>query len=319
MTMRALVNRQGSVRVIERPVPEPPAGEALLRLSLAGICATDREIVQGYMGFEGVLGHEFVGVVTACADDSWLGKRVVGEINCPCGACPACGRGDGNHCPQRTTLGIFGRDGVFSDYFTLPVANLHPVPEGVTDRQAVFVEPLAAALEIADAVHVRPSDRVAVVGDGKLGLLTVQVLALTGCDPLLVGRHPERWSFLDGSGIRTVPESERPESMGADLVVECSGSAAGFETARRLVRPRGRLILKSTWRGRCSVDMTGLVVDEVTLHGSRCGPFAPALRLLARQAVRVEPLIEAVYGLERGVTALDRAMARGALKVLLRS
>jgi alcohol dehydrogenase len=295
------------------PAPGLVAGEALIRPHLVGICNTDAEIIRGYMGFRGVLGHEFVGTVVACANEGWLGKRVVGEINAACLHCPICQQGDQSHCPNRTTLGIDRRDGAMAELFSLPLSCLHEVPPTVDDDAAVFVEPLAAALEIVERSHVRPSDRVAVVGDGKLGAMIVQVLRLTGCDLTLVGRHPERWPLFVGQGVRCQSPSDTESSF--DVVVDCTGQAAGLMTARRLVRPRGRLVLKSTYHGESPLNLSMLVVDEVTLIGSRCGPFAAALRLLERRLIDTQPLISARYPLQDGVAAI--CAAAGQLKVLL--
>jgi len=298
------------------PRPVPPPGEALVRVRLAGICNTDLEIVRGYMGFRGVLGHEFVGTVEEAEDRSLIGQRVVGEINAYCGECPTCRAGRPTHCPHRTTLGIWGRDGAFAEYLTLPVRNLHTVPDAISDEEAVFTEPLAAALEILEQVHLRPTDRVVVLGDGKLGLLVAQALALMGCDLLAVGRHREKLAILARRGIPTLLEAEA-EGLAADVVVECTGRPEGFAAARRILRPRGMLVLKSTYHGGVEADLTGLVVDEITLVGSRCGPFPPALRLLQRGLVDVQPLISAVYPLDRGMEAFARAAEPGVLKVLL--
>ncbi|MCS7179374.1 MAG: alcohol dehydrogenase catalytic domain-containing protein [Anaerolineae bacterium] len=299
------------------PRPALPPGETLVRVRLAGICNTDLEIVRGYMGFRGVLGHEFVGVVEEAEDPSLVGQRVVGEINASCGECPTCRAGRPTHCPNRTTLGIWGRDGAFAEYLTLPIRNLHIVPEDVPDEAAVFTEPLAAALEILEGVHLRPTDRVVVLGDGKLGLLVAQVLAMTGCDLMVVGHHREKLDLLARRGIPTALESEA-EGLSANVVVECTGRPDGFAAARRILRPRGTLVLKSTYHGRVETDLTGLVVDEITLVGSRCGPFPPALRLLARGLVDVGALISAVYPLDRGMEAFAQAAQPGVLKVLLR-
>jgi alcohol dehydrogenase len=301
----------------DAPEPTPPPGEALIRTRLAGICNTDLEIARGYMGFRGVLGHEFVGVVARTDDAPELvGQRVVGEVNAYCGQCPTCRRGDPIHCPNRTTLGIDRRDGTMADYFTLPVNLLYPVPPAVPDEWAVFTEPLAAACGITDRVPIRPSDRVVVLGDGKLGLLIAQVLQLAGCDLLAVGRHPEKLAILERRGIRTQIAGEGV-MPGADVVVEATGSAEGFATARALVRPRGILVLKSTFHGDVTLDLSMVVVDEVTLIGSRCGSFPPALRLLEQQLVDVESLIHETFSLDDGLVAFERAVAPGVLKVLL--
>jgi alcohol dehydrogenase len=298
--------------------PVPPPGEALIQTRLAGICNTDLEIMRGYMGFKGVLGHEFVGTVVRADDAPGLvGRRVVGEINAYCGRCPTCLQGDPTHCPRRTTLGIDRRDGVMGDYFTLPARLLYPIPDSLPDEWAVFAEPLAAACEIAERNHIRPTDRVIVLGDGKLGLLVAQVLQLTGCDLLAVGRHPEKLGILERRGIRVQMAGEEVEP-GADVVVEATGSVEGFAAARALVRPRGTLVLKSTFHGDVALNLSMVVVDEVTVTGSRCGPFLPALRLLAQRLVDVEALIQDTLPLEAGPAAFERAAAPGVLKVLLK-
>ncbi|MBT8420382.1 MAG: alcohol dehydrogenase catalytic domain-containing protein [Gammaproteobacteria bacterium] len=304
------------------PLPSPRPDEALIRTRLAGICNTDLEMLRGYGGgFTGVLGHEFVGEVVRTNRVSHtigtdlIGQRVVGEINCYCGKCPTCQRGDRAHCPSRTTLGIRGRDGAMADFFTLPIHLLHPVPDSVTDEQAVFAEPLAAACEIIEQVHIRSEDRVVVLGDGKLGLLIAQVLQLTGCNLLVTGHHSHKLEILAAKGIPTQLATASIEP-GADIVIEATGSASGFAAARSLVRPRGTLVLKSTIHGKVPLDLSGIVVDEITLIGSRCGPFAQALRLLAEGLVDVEPLIHRRFSLDDGPAAF-RQVASGALKVLL--
>ena len=313
--MRALVY-DGQLRLVgDYPRPAPSPEEALVRVKLAGICNTDLEIMRGYRGFQGVLGHEFVGVVEECADASLVGQRVVGEINCYCGECPTCRAGAPTHCPKRATLGIWGRDGALADYLTLPVSNLHTVPDSVSDVEAVFVEPLAAALEILEQVQVKPTDRVVVLGDGKLGLLVAQVLGLMGCNLVVGGRHEEKLDILRRRGIDARLAAELPTK--ADVVVECTGHPSGFAAARGLVKPRGTLVLKSTFHGNVEVNLSMLVVDEITLVGSRCGPFAPALRLLERGLVAVESLVSAIYPLDEGLAAFERAQKKETLKVIL--
>jgi threonine dehydrogenase-like Zn-dependent dehydrogenase len=299
------------------PAPEPPPGEALIRVRLAGVCNTDLELVRGYMAFEGVPGHEFVGVVErAPGAEPWEGRRVVGDINAACGECPTCLAGRPTHCPNRTTLGIDGRDGAFAEYLTLPIRNLYRVPEALPDEVAVFTEPLAAACEILQQVHVRPTDRVVVLGDGKLGLLCAQALALTGCDLIVVGHHEENLEVLSRRGISTALEDTSVEA-GADLVVEATGHPSGYAAARRLVRPRGTVVLKSTYHGSTDANLTMAVVDEVTLVGSRCGPFAPTLRLLELGLVDVTSMIEARYSLTEAPAAFEHAARSGVLKVLV--
>jgi threonine dehydrogenase-like Zn-dependent dehydrogenase len=299
------------------PLPHPAPGEVRLRTLMAGICNTDLEVVRGYAGFRGVLGHEFVAVVDQAQDQALLGQRVVGEINASCGVCETCRAGRRTHCPNRTALGIRGRDGALADYFCLPAENLHPVPEQITHRSAVFVEPLAAACRITAQVHLGPMDQVVVLGDGKLGLLVAQVLALTGCELLVVGRHPEKLEILAARGI-PVRVAQDGLPAGADVVVECTGNAEGFHVARQLLRPEGTLILKSTYHDLVSTDLSQLVVDEIRIVGSRCGPFPAALRLLEQGLVDVEPLIDTVYPLDEALAAFERAGRRGALKVLVR-
>ena len=318
--MRALYLDKTLTLCEDYATPTPPPGEALVHVRLAGVCNTDLELVRGYMSFFGVPGHEFVGEVVQCdSAPEWIGQRVVGEINAACGQCETCRAGRPTHCPHRTTLGIAGRDGAFAEYLCLPIANLHRVPENVPDEAAVFVEPLAAACEITQAVHIRPTDRVAVLGDGKLGLLCAQVLQLTGCDLLVIGHHDESLGTLAKRGIRTRQDLTGPGDLSGllDVVVEATGTPGGFATARRLVRPRGTIVLKSTYHGAVDANLTLVVVDEVTLVGSRCGPFEPALRLLAQNLVEVTPLIQGRFRLSEGLAAFERAGQRGTLKILI--
>jgi len=315
--MRALV-LDGRLRLeTDRPTPNPPAGEALIRVVQAGICNTDLELVKGYMSFTGVPGHEFVGVVEkAEGRDDLVGRRVAGEINAACGVCGTCRAGRPTHCPNRTTLGIDRRDGAFADYLALPFENLHHLPDAVTDDQAVFVEPLAAACEITQQIHVRPTDRVVVIGDGKLGLLCAQVLQPVGCHLVAVGHHADKLDILARRGIRVTTSLDDVE-RGADVVVEATGTPDGFASARELVRPRGTIVLKSTYHDDVTVNLTMVVVDEVQLIGSRCGPFDPAIRLLEDRLVDVESLIHARYSLAESLAAFERAATRGTLKVML--
>lgn len=315
----------GTLSLHDVPIPTPPPGEALIRVTRAGICNTDIELARGYMAFQGIPGHEFVGVVEQSPDPAWVGRRVVGEINANCGTCETCRAGRPTHCPHRTTLGIVHRNGVFAEYVSLPVHLLHTVPDGVSDDEAVFTEPLAAALEVLQQVQVRPTDRVVVLGDGKLGLLIAQVMGMTGAAVTAIGRHPEKLAILERRGIRT-SVSGAGVAPGADIVVEATGSLAGFQQGRALVRPRGTLVLKSTFAGDLAPLLAGdgglnflsaVIVDEITLVGSRCGPFAPALRLLAEGRIDVQSLIHARYPLAEAVAAFDHAQRPGVLKVLL--
>ncbi|HRQ41896.1 MAG TPA: alcohol dehydrogenase catalytic domain-containing protein [Chloroflexota bacterium] len=305
------------------PQPTPAPGEALIRVRLAGICTTDLEIVKGYVpNFQGVLGHEFVGEVIASSnegapDERWHGRRVVGSINLGCGLCPVCMAHGPEHCPQRRVLGIIQKDGVFADYVTLPQANLLEVPPEVPDEAAVFTEPLAAALRIREQVLVQPTARTAVIGPGRLGLLVGQVLALAGTAVTLLGRTTHSLELPARLGLATGLVNDYADDS-FDLVVEATGNEAGFAQALRLVRPLGTLILKSTYAGSSQLNLTKLVVGEITVVGSRCGPFAPALRLLAQDAVNVGALIEAEYPLADGLAALAHAAQPGVRKVLLR-
>ncbi|MGQ9586343.1 MAG: MDR/zinc-dependent alcohol dehydrogenase-like family protein [Anaerolineae bacterium] len=315
--MKALRYTGKTIELVrDHPEPALKPGEALLRVRMAGICNTDLEVLRGYADFAGTLGHEFVAMVESCGDPAWVGKRVVGEINLTCGQCAMCRRGLPSHCLERTVLGIRRRDGAFAEFLTLPVRNLHAVPESLSDQQAVFVEPLAAALEILEQVAIRPSDRVLVLGDGKLGLLVVQVLRLTGCDLTLVGHHLENLALAQGWGACTRLEGDGVPGM-ADVVVDCTGSPSGFALALEKVRPRGTLVLKSTYHGRVEADLSALVVNEVTVVGSRCGPFGAAIRLLQQRLVDVAPLVSRTYVLDDGEEALRHAAEPGVLKVLL--
>ncbi len=299
------------------PIPELEEGEALVKVSYAGICATDLEIIKGYMGFSGIPGHEFVGRVVACPDRKLLGKRVTGEINLSCGACGYCKVGLTNHCPERSVLGILKKDGAFADFLTLPVKNLHVVPDRVTDIEAVFIEPLAAAFEITRQVRIRREDRVCVLGDGRLGILAAQTLALNGCETVVVGRHREKLSILDGLGIKTALAGGR-FGRDFDYVVDCTGSGKGLEAAMGLVKPRGTIILKTTVKGSTSLDLSAVVIDEITVMGSRCGPFGPAIKALKEGTAKVMPLVTKIVPIEEGIRAFKYAARKGALKVILR-
>jgi threonine dehydrogenase-like Zn-dependent dehydrogenase len=313
--MRALVIEDGRPGLAERALPEREEGFVVARVSAAGICNTDLEIVRGYMNFRGVLGHEFVGVVVD-GPSEWLGARIVAEINFACGRCPSCARGLGRHCPSRKVLGILGADGAFAEFVVLPIANLHRVPEALATEDAVFTEPVAAAFEILDQVHVRSGMACTVLGDGKLGLLIAQVLQHAGADVLTVGHHAEHLRILEARGICTVL-SDRWDRARADIVVDATGSAAGFATALAATKPRGVLVLKSTVADAACVSLAPIVIDEITVVGSRCGPFAPALRALQAGTVDVRPLVSARFPLQRGIEALQAAARPGTLKVVL--
>lgn len=332
--MEALCLTDEGLRLVENfPTPCVAPGEAVIAVSMAGICATDLQLLAGYKGgYRGVLGHEFVGHVVAveATRAEWLGKRVVGELNIGCGECALCRRGLGKHCGQRQSLGIINRNGAFAMYTMLPLDNLHVVPELVSDRSAVFTEPLASALEILEQVRIDPDTNVVVIGDGRLGQLIARTICLTGCNLTIVGKHEDKLARLRESGISATvlcpPPEERTESglrdewFGApvDVVIEATGHADGFVCAREIVRPGGTVVLKSTFAdGKTPVDLSGLVVDEVTVVGSRCGPFVPALRLLEKGLVEVESLIVAEFPLAESEAAFEYAARRGVLKVLL--
>ncbi len=325
--MRALLLTDQGVQLQEHyPDPQPGPHEALIRVRLAGICSTDLQLIAGYKGgYRGVLGHEFVGdVIAAPGNETWQGRRVVGELNIGCGSCELCRKGLNKHCRTRQSLGIINRDGAFADYLTLPIANLHGVPEALRDEQAVFVEPLAAALQIREQVAITPASRVFVLGDGRLGLLVAQVLALTGCDLTVIGRTPAKLALLTRFGsaiqgvINTAATLTALQQRAADVVVEVTGSPQGFAQAITLVRPGGVLVLKSTFAANIAdFDLSRLVVEEITLIGSRCGPFAPAIRLLTSGLVHVEPLIHARYPLTAAAEALAHARQKGVIKTLI--
>jgi len=313
--MQSLWLENNQLSLQEIPQPAKP-GEALIRIRKAGICGTDLELVKGYYPYTGIPGHEFVGEVVEAPDSSWLGKRVVGEINVVCGVCEQCRSGRSTHCENRSVLGIINRDGVFTEYTTLPIENLHIVPVSVTDEAAVFTEPLAAALEIQQQVQVHPTDRVLLIGAGRLGQLIAQTLMLTGCDLQVVARHPLQKELLTRRGIRLIDEGDI-QHWRYDVVVEATGSPSGFELARKALRPRGTLVLKSTYKGEMIVDFSSIVVDEINIIGSRCGPFEPALRLLEQKEVDPTILVAAEFRLQDGIKAFGEAEKTGMLKVLL--
>ncbi len=313
--MRALHFDGTAAAVKDRPEPEAPPGWAVVDVRVAGVCNTDLELCKGYMGFSGILGHELVGVVRD-GPDAWKGKRVVSEINFACGACDACGRGLGRHCPTRTVMGILGADGAMAERIAVPVANLHEVGEGVSDEAAVFAEPLAAAFEILEQVHVTAATRCTVLGDGKLGMLVAQVLHQAGARVLAVGKHADKLAILSRRGVRTALLGDWDRAQ-ADLVVEATGTAAGLELAISATRPRGTLVLKSTVADRSSLHLAPIVIHEISVVGSRCGSFPPALRALEARSVDTASLVSATYPLSRAGEALRRAAEPGVRKVLV--
>lgn len=299
------------------PLPELGSGDVLIQPRLSGICSTDLELVNGYYPFTGIPGHEFVGdVIEAPGFPDLEGKRVVGEINITCGNCIHCQQGRGSHCVHRTVLGISGRNGVFADNFTLPAKNLHIVPDSISDEQAVFTEPLAAALEIQDQINISPTDKVLVLGAGRLGQLVAQTISLNDCDLAVIARYPKQRKLLENRGIKVLDENNiEPGTM--DIVVDTTGSPSGFEAARSAVRSRGTIVMKSTYAGTLEINASSLVVDEITLIGSRCGPFGPALNLIKDQLVDPVSLIEETFRITDSIAAIDKAGESGVLKILL--
>jgi alcohol dehydrogenase len=316
--MLAVHLENGRVEVRDEPRPSRPEGFALIRLLCGGICNTDLELQRGYYGFAGTPGHEFVGEVLEADSHEWIGRRVVGEINLACGTCQWCRRALGRHCPQRTVLGIVQHPGAFREYLTLPERNLHALPDELPTERAVFVEPLAAACEILDQVALPCGAEIAVLGDGKLGLLIAMVLNAYGHRVRQFGRHTEKLRIARRAGVDTELAGDTLPEMAYDWVVDATGSPEGLRQAVRMARPRGTVILKSTMHGLVGVDTAPVIVNEITLMGSRCGRFEPALELLTRNLIPVEELISEQMPLADAPRAFERAAQKGALKVLLR-
>ncbi|MBL8879434.1 MAG: alcohol dehydrogenase catalytic domain-containing protein [Phycisphaerales bacterium] len=307
----------GAIRVTsDAPLPKRRDGEALIRIRMAGICSTDLELARGYMDFRGTPGHEFVGDVVE-GPPALTGKRVVGEINCPCNECDLCRRGLPTHCRRRTVLGILNHAGAFAEFITLPAANCHIVPPSIADEHAVFVEPLAAAIHVLDAVSIGSDSRVALVGLGRLGNLIAQVVAATRCDFVAVGRSPRSLALCEQLGIKSASINAVQATMDYDVVIEATGSADGLQTALGLVRPRGTVVLKSTYATPPTLDLAPLVIHEITIVGNRCGRFAPAIEMLARSDMHLEPMIDARFPLMQAPAAFSRAAQPGAFKILL--
>jgi threonine dehydrogenase-like Zn-dependent dehydrogenase len=314
-TMRSVVF-DGRLHLADGPIPTPNSDEALIRLRVAGICQTDLELLDGYKNFSGTLGHEFVGDVVE-GPSEWVGCRVVGDINIGCGGCDMCARGIPSQCRNRHVLGIQTYYGAFADYFCLPVRNLHRIPDTISDEVAVFTEPLAAACQVPELASIVPTDRVILLGAGRLGMLVAQVVRLTGADLTVITRRERQETLLDQWKIPHARRESVPDGM-ADVVIDCTGTAAGFDDALTLVRPRGTIILKSTYAGTPQADLTRIVVHEIRIVGSRCGPFEPALRLLAQGLVDPLLLIDAEFALDDTPQALERASKPGVFKILLR-
>jgi len=314
--MKAVVWKRESLSVEQVLEPVPAEGEVLIKVLKAGICNTDLELIQGYMDFEGILGHEFTGLVVQSANEAWMGKRVVSEINIPCRKCKTCLTIDPKHCPSRKVLGIHQKDGVFAEYVTLPLVNLHVVPSTVSDKEAVFVEPLAAALQILEQVGIDERQEVLVLGDGKLGLLAALVLRTRSPHVFCAGHHPRKLALLQRRGIETFLEVPKIADK-FDVVVEATGNPQGIKEALSRVKPMGKIMAKSTFHEASDLNLSSLVVDEIQLVGSRCGPFEKALELLQKEDLELEEMVDADYPLERAPEAFDKARDPEVLKVLL--
>ena len=308
----------GKQIILDENFPDPQSDETLVRVNLAGICGTDLEILDGYMEYTGILGHEFVGTVEKSRNPTMVGKRVVGEINAGCGKCNSCMSGMQRHCPSRTVLGILKRDGAFAEFLSLPEKNLHVIPDSISNEQAVFVEPLAAAFEIKEQVSLKPEWNVAVVGDGRLAQLIIQVIKLTCSNITCFGKHESKLEGLVQSGIKIKIGIESTDEKLFDLVVEATGSNSGFVDTMKLVKPRGIVILKSTIASRENLDLTPTIINEITLIGSRCGLFKPAIDALASGIISVNSMIDSTFPLEKFEDAIVHAKKPNTLKVFLK-
>ncbi|MEW6587957.1 MAG: alcohol dehydrogenase catalytic domain-containing protein [Thermoproteota archaeon] len=299
--------------------PKPKSGEALVRVKLAGICGTDLEMIRGYASFSGVLGHEFVGIVADSKNKDLIGKRVVGEINVGCQKCDMCQKGLERHCPNRTVLGIYKRDGAFAEFLSLPEKNLHVLPDSVSDEQAVFVEPLAAAFEIQEQLNIKPDSKIAILGDGRLGQLIARVLKTSHQNIVCFGRHQNKLRLLEKLGVKTKTEITGEDQHSFDVVIEATGSESGFSDTMKLVKPRGMVVLKSTMASKNKIDLSPAIVNEITFVGSRCGPFRPAINALASGTIKVDDLVDKIYSLDEYDKAFKQAASSGVLKILLRT
>ena len=316
--MKGLVFDETLKLVNDLDKPSPNKGEVLIKTSMVGICNTDYEITKGYMGYKGVLGHEFVGVVVD-GDSDWVGKRVVGEINLGCNNCSYCAQGLQRHCPNRGTLGIWQKDGCFQEYFTLPVENLLEVPNNVSDEEIVFIEPIAAAMEILEQVHIKPFERVALLGDGKLGLSIALILNAYNINFVHIGKHGDKLEISKNMGSKTMLLNDVKDLTAQfDYVIEATGSTGGFETSLSLVKPRGTLILKSTIAAKEGLNLAGVVVNEITIVGSRCGLFAPAMRLFENKKINVKPLISKILPFDKALEGFELNGDKETIKVLLK-
>ncbi len=313
--MRALILRNQQLAFSdELPLPVPSDGEIIVKVGQAGICETDLQLAAGYMGFSGILGHEFVGVAQS---GPLAGQRVVGEINCPCRHCPRCDAGLGNHCGNRTVIGIYRHDGAFADFVAVPQHNLHVLPDSVSDDEAVFVEPLAAAFEILEQVAIHQDDQVTICGDGRLALMSAKAIGLTGASISVIGKHPAKLARFESLGVQTRLLQEAVDQQSGDVVVDCTGSTTGLPLALQLIRPRGTIVMKTTVAANHELSLAKIVIDEVTIVGSRCGPFAKAIEALASRNVDVSDLITHRFPIESAVQAMETATSPDALKVVL--
>ena len=316
--IRALVFEDNKLELVDKARPDPNEDEVLIKVKMAGICNTDLEITAGYLDFNGTLGHEFVGVVKKdpAGNGELVGERVVGSINIPCGECYLCERGIDNHCVNMKSIGMRGKDGAFAEYLTLARSNIHKVPPEISDKEAVLVEPLAAAMEIIEEQHIKPSDEVVILGDGKLGLSVARVLWGAAKDPKLIGKHKNKLAKVEDLGIDSYLLGEY--SGHADVVVECTGSSSGLQTALKHIRPRGTIVLKTTTADLNDINMSRVAVDEINIVGSRCGPFAPTLKMMENNDLALEEMIDEIYDFENALDAFERAKESDSLKVLLR-
>jgi threonine dehydrogenase-like Zn-dependent dehydrogenase len=314
--MKALMLKENRIRFEDVPEPVPRENEALIRVLYSGICNTDLEIIKGYMDYEGIIGHEFVGIVESCTEKKWVGKRVVGEINLGCGECKQCRKGLSRHCSSRTVLGISRKNGAHASYLTLPVENLHSLPDSIPDTHAVFTEPLAAALEIPEQIHIRPGDKVAIIGSGKLGSLIAEVLKLSSAELTIIGRNPFKLNLLQKRGFVT-QLSDNIDLPLQDIVIECSGSPEGLLLCTSLLSPRGTLVLKSTYHENVSFNPAPWVINEINLIGSRCGPFSPAIRLLQEGKIDPSYLISRIFSSHDTEEALKAAQDKDIFKILI--
>lgn len=308
----------GTKILLKDDYPTPNLGEALIKVRLAGICGTDLEMIQGYASYTGVLGHEFVGEVVESANKDLIGKRIVGEINAGCGKCQMCTTGLERHCSQRTVLGIYKRDGAFAQYLSLPEKNLHVIPDSISDEQAVFVEPLAAAFEIEEQLHIEKDSKIAILGDGRLAQLIMRVLRINHPNITCFGRHAKKLQLAEKIGIKTKTVISPHDEHAFDVVIEATGRESGFLDTMKLAKPRGIVVLKSTIASKNKLDLTPAIVNEITFVGSRCGPFRPAIQALASGVIHVDDLIDSVYPLDKLSDALDAARSSEKLKVLLK-